>query len=96
MTIAVVEGASLAFGAARFAYTGRCVLIGRCSFRTTVGRTVRADVNDPVPEVLDAAIEMLPPPGRGAIGIAVSRTLLYAGYPSQVLPERMQLLPSPY
>jgi len=35
---------------------------------------------------------MLLPPGRGAIGIATSPVLLYAGYPSQVLPERTHLL----
>jgi hypothetical protein len=31
-------------------------------------------------------------PGRGAIGIAASTVLLYAGYPSQCLPDRTHLL----
>lgn len=35
---------------------------------------------------------MLVPFGRGAIGIATSTVRLYAGYPSQVLPERTHLL----
>ena len=31
-------------------------------------------------------------PGRGAIGIATSTVLLYAGYPSHRLPDRTHLL----
>jgi hypothetical protein len=37
-------------------------------------------------------VELVEGPGQGAIGIATSTVLLYAGYPSHCLPDRTHLL----
>jgi hypothetical protein len=87
-------GVGLRFGTARLVLTGRWALIGRWSLRTTIGLTAGGDAEEPERELLGDVIDVPLVPGRGAIGIADSRTLLYAGYPSQRLPERTQLLPT--
>lgn len=75
---------------------GGCVFgVTRAGFRTPSDLDVGGDVEKPELEVVDGETEeepVLPFPGLGAIGIATSTVLLYAGYPSHCLPERTHLL----
>jgi hypothetical protein len=67
----------------------------RDGFRTVSDLDVGGDVENPELEVVDGETEeepVLPLPGLGAIGIATSTVLLYAGNPSHRLPERTHLL----
>ena len=75
---------------------------GGCGFCATRGGIraasdldVEGNVEKPELEVVDGEAEeetLLPLPGLGAIGIATSTVLLYAGYPSHCFPERTHLL----